>query len=235
MAAKPEPLGLMACKVVMRARVSSAAKAAGAVLLDHVNWTDFRCDPGIERIVKMAGYSRSNVQAGLQQLADDGIVTIRVHGSRMGRNSYDFCWDEIRRRDAAMQEALKSGSPPTRKQGGGDPESEAQTRVPNPKIEPVGQARKNWEGVAHRLPATQARPPPTARRSEAAETAAVRRWNGDLHKSFGQDPVTYAAIIAAIDAEIRDAATEAEIRKRGSGIATILEQLEDHGLTRGER
>ena len=76
----------MACKVIMRARLSASAKAVGAVLLDHVNWRDFRCDPGIERLVLLTGYSRSNVQAGLQQLQDGGIIAIHVHGSRSGRN-----------------------------------------------------------------------------------------------------------------------------------------------------
>lgn len=103
-----EPLGLKACKAIMRARVSGAAKCVGAVLIDHVNWRDpnFRCDPGIDRLVKLTGFSRSNVQTGIQQLVGTGLLFIHVQAGRSGRNRYEFSWDEIRRRDAEMQEAL---------------------------------------------------------------------------------------------------------------------------------
>ena len=234
---KTEPLKVIACKAIMRARLSGAANAVGAILLDHVNWGDFRCDPGIERLVGLTGYSRSNVQSGIDQLVAEGLLLVHVRGGRMGRNSYEFCWDAIRRRDDAMQVALFSGARRTRDQGEPRPEIRAQTRVLNPKSEPggaddrlpplsesdvsKGQARrekeKPWRGALQ-----------SASPREAAEAAALRRWNADLLARFKNDRSVYEAIVAAIDEVMQKEITAAEMRRHGDGIRYILEHLAEH-------
>ena len=93
----------------MRARVSAAAKSAFAVLLDHHNWKTGRCDPGLDRIVRLAGYSRKATWLGLQQLEAAGIIEIATHGSRSNRNGYRFRWDVIRALDGRAKAALGSG------------------------------------------------------------------------------------------------------------------------------
>jgi hypothetical protein len=233
---KTEPLKVIGCKVIMRARVSSGAKAVGAVLLDHVNWHDFRCDPGIERLADLTGYSRSNVQAGIDQLESDGLIVVHVRGGRSGRNSYEFCWDEIRRRDAAMQDALFSGARRTRDQGEARPEIRAQTRVLNPKGEPgfasdrqtppsksngsKGQARKEkerpWRGALRSLSP-----------GDAAEAAALRRWSADLLVHFKCDLAAYQAIVDAVDEDLQRKITAAEIQRHGAGLQYILDHRDE--------
>ena len=224
-----EPLRLMACKVIMRAHVSSAAKAAAAVLIDHVNWTDYRCDPSLARIARLSGYARSNVQAGIDQLENERLVVVRVHGGLMGRNQHDFNWTEIRRRDAEMQTALHSRRRVPHGQGVSDPGLGAQTRSYNPVSEPVGRSLDNkrygtgsitkWhtEGGRGRYL------PNTATPREVADAAAERHWDADLRQQL--DKSTYVAIVPQIDEAVRAAATTAEMRRRGAGVELILERV----------
>jgi hypothetical protein len=59
---------------------------------------------------------------------------------------------------------------------------------------------------------------------EAAEAAAVRRWNQALLDQFLGEPI-YLTIVDALDSELQAAATEAEMKRRGEGIACILRGL----------
>jgi hypothetical protein len=54
---------------------------------------------------------------------------------------------------------------------------------------------------------------------------AERRWTDALHKQFVHLPVTYAEIIDRIDTSMREAATDAEMHRRGSGLLHILGEL----------
>jgi hypothetical protein len=59
---------------------------------------------------------------------------------------------------------------------------------------------------------------------EAAQSAALRRWNNELLDRFRSTPL-YAVIIDAIDTELQNAATEAELKRKGAGLACIVQQL----------
>ena len=63
------------------------------------------------------------------------------------------------------------------------------------------------------------------RSADVARNEAERRWNNDLHKEFGSFPTTYAEIIETIDPAIQTAATNAELQKRGAGLAYIRDKL----------
>ena len=52
----------------------------------------------------------------------------------------------------------------------------------------------------------------------------MRRWNGDLLDRFRSTPV-YAVIVDALDEELQNAATEAELKRRGDGVDRILREL----------
>ena len=211
---KREPLALMASKVLLWARLPASAKTVGGILLDHVNWKpgeNYRCDPGIERLCELSGLSRSNVQEALNRLAADAIIVIHVHGGIGRRNAYEFVWDEIRARDAATQIALKTGRQPPWVQGGCRPDSRAQTRVQNPKEEPVGQARRE-NGPAR----------PTMSRRDAARQAAIARLDEDLRR-LGTD--VYEKIVSIMDDDLHVKAVEAEVESRGGGTTTVLRDL----------
>jgi hypothetical protein len=228
------PLGYIASKVIARARYSSAAKAAAIGLLDHVNWKTSRCDPSINRLVELLPFARSNIQSGLKAVEADGILIIHRHGGRSGRSSYEFNWDEIQRRDAEFQKALHSGRGTTRNQGAECSDIGAQTLSKNPNIEPGllraaaeplsepkasnGSARRDIVGrspLIPRLPSSQ----------QAAEAAALRRWNDDLLACLKDEPIVFEIIVELIDVDIQNAATEAELRRRGDGLRLILDYV----------
>jgi len=60
-----------------------------------------------------------------------------------------------------------------------------------------------------------------------ATTKAQRRWWRDLNERFAALPITYVEIIEAITDDLRLAATEHEIKRRGSGLDYLLKVLKD--------
>jgi hypothetical protein len=68
----------------------------------------------------------------------------------------------------------------------------------------------------------------TASSRIAAFDAAERRWATSLTTLYQNTPAVYAALIDQIDEDLRNAATELEMQKPGSGLHYILELLRDH-------
>jgi hypothetical protein len=64
-------------------------------------------------------------------------------------------------------------------------------------------------------------------RSEvAARDAAERRWNELFTKEFVAAPDVFARLVDAIDVDLHNATTDAELRKPGSGIGFLLKELD---------
>ena len=55
--------------------------------------------------------------------------------------------------------------------------------------------------------------------------AAERRWNTALLQRYASLPVTHAEIVRKIDTTLQVAATDAELRQRGAGLACIESAL----------
>lgn len=243
------PAAVIACKAIMVAHLSSAAKAAAAAILEHLNWTNGRCDPGLHRIADVAGYSRSNVHAGITQLAEAGLLSVASYGSRSShRNAYAFNWDELGRLYQVMALKLRPG--PSRKQDGAQsrsqdsdlPEIRTQTLTTNPEIEPLvrnsssraaqtqgnnRQAEKNEQRqrqlfLTHVVPGGKA-DATTGRQQAAANAAAEARWDRDLRQRLSLE--AYGSAVEAITPALQQAATEAELRKRGSGFDLLVSEL----------
>lgn len=226
-----EPLALMACKVFLRASVSSAAKAVAAVLLDRYNWKTRRCDPGFAGIARLAGCSRSGVRKAIDALKADGLLVVVRHGGGSGRNRYDFAWDEIRARDAIFQEAI--GYAPNGAQGvpqtghRGVPQTGHQTRRIKPDEETRGGKRgfsgKRIFGDGQRsilLPFSGAK---SLNQRDAAQNAAVQKLSKAL-RSRGLE--------AATSPETLSEAVAAELAKPGSGLPLIVDRLQRDRLAR---
>jgi hypothetical protein len=236
---KTEPLALMACKAVMRAHLSGAAVAVFAVLLDHVNWQTFRCDPGLERICTLTDYSRSSVQAGTDQLVAHAFIRVALHGGSGGRNSYVFNWALIRELDEKKQAALHSRPSRPEMSGLPRPEVQTQTRVENPISKPEGAGAgidrlsdpTVSKGQARRNASRDWRPAiqhPVGR--EAAREAALWRWDADLRN---HNPELYQYVLGVISEEVISEITAAEMQRRGDGLRYILDHLQD--LRRGTK
>lgn len=63
----------------------------------------------------------------------------------------------------------------------------------------------------------------------AAETAGLRRWNSDLLLRFRSMP-KFGAVVDAVDLAMQNAATEAELKQRGGGVAFIVSELLVRGV-----
>src|SRR5262249_5072140 len=71
------------------------------------------------------------------------------------------------------------------------------------------------------------------RSADAARVEAARRWSNALHERFAHSPVTYGEIIELIDTPMQEAATDVEMRRRGSGFLHILRELRMPSKGRG--
>lgn len=65
--------------------------------------------------------------------------------------------------------------------------------------------------------------------SAAAAASATRRWNNDLLKAFRSTP-TFEVIVEAMDLPMQEAATAAELKRRGGGRSYIIEVLLARGV-----
>jgi len=66
----------------------------------------------------------------------------------------------------------------------------------------------------------------SSRSHVAARDAAERRWNEALTKQFAAVPDIFVSLIDAIDPELQSTATDAELRRPGSGISVLLIELD---------
>ena len=240
-AEKVEPLALMACKAVMRARVSAAAKAAFAVLIDHHNWRSGRCDPGLSRIAKLSGYSRDAVQTGIKQLAETGFIQVMTHGGGSDRNQYIFDWQHIRSLDSDAKVAMGWGVNNPRGRGenahGGGGENAPQTRLIQPEEEPVslshcsdgerfqcreGQAKGSKPDWQYHMPYVVPGGKGTDR-SDAAGNAAERRRVAAIQK-LPKDQQA-AAWLSAMDEVPTETTKPVRRSKRMSSAEVNIESL----------
>jgi hypothetical protein len=60
----------------------------------------------------------------------------------------------------------------------------------------------------------------------AARDAAERRWNELFTKEFVAAPRAFGLLVDAIDVDLHNATTDAELRKPGSGISFLLMELD---------
>ncbi|MBN9011138.1 MAG: helix-turn-helix domain-containing protein, partial [Rhizobiales bacterium] len=228
--------------------LSTAEKAVAGCIIEHVNRKDGRCDPGIDRIAMLTGLHRRTVIRAVDRLDQLHFIEKERHGSRSLRNSYLPNWPLFREREADWRRRF-NGDPTEAPRSNGDtapvprvPPDRCQTS-PAASDSPVTQTSSGnlpkepsadivAQGAGHRSPADGGLKRLGGRRftgrasttpsSEAARTAAEKRWSSDLHNRYVGDADAYALIIDAIDTAMQEAATTAEMRKRGSGLPTIL-------------
>lgn len=85
------------------------------------------------------------------------------------------------------------------------------------------------EGSAHEPSSPNLRLERSNSAYAAAQAAAMRRWNNDLLFEFRSTP-TFAVIVDAMDPPMQDVATAAEMKRRGGGMAYLIEELVARGV-----
>ncbi|MDW9417406.1 hypothetical protein GOB15_23745 [Sinorhizobium meliloti] len=108
----------------------------------------------------------------------------------------------------------------------GDAVSQPCSRVEEPRTQSVSETRYGlMSGSVRRPPvpsATPARVAISITHKQAAEQSATRRWDADLRALGWQ---AHADAIERITPEIAEAATQAELKRKGGGLRLVLESL----------
>jgi predicted transcriptional regulator len=208
-------------------------RRVAAALVEHFNRVTSQCDPGLKRIADLLGISTRTVIRSIQRLEVVGLVRKVRHGGHLNRNHYELVWSRFQEIEAAWRvkfarsaqsrgtKMSPAGYQPCHMGGDSSGTQTCRTNLLN-------------ETCSKRLPKEQVKrvspssPSTTAggtRSAEAARVEAERRWTDALHEQFAHLSVTYAEIIDRIDTPMREAANDAEMRRRGNGLLHILREL----------
>jgi hypothetical protein len=155
------------------------------------------------------------------------------HGGHLNRNRYEPVWSRFQEIEAewrvrfrsahsVVTEMLPAGCPPCHM---GDDSSATQTCRTNLLNETCSKRLPKKEQAERAFSSSSSTTADGTRSAEAARVEAERRWTDALHERFAHLPVTYAEIIELIDIAMQEAATDAEMRRRGSGLLHILREL----------
>jgi hypothetical protein len=210
-------------------------RAIGAALLDHYNRKTGQCDPGLERIAKLLGISTRSVIRSMPRIEAAGLFRKVRHGGNSNRNRYEPDWQRFREIDAAWSARMHADSRArrvTKVSSGARQSCHIGGDRPVTQTCPSNLSKETCQKSLPRKEETRPAQKPfnitcaSTSRNDAARTAAERRWTTDLHKQFACLPRTYGEIIQAIDPTMQEAATVAEMRARGAGLAHILKRLQ---------
>jgi predicted transcriptional regulator len=210
-------------------------RRVAAALLEHFNRRTGQCDPSLERIAELLGISTRTVIRSNHRLERAGLFKKTRHGGHSNRNFYEPMWSRFREIEAAWSARFNSRAnsaasevSPARRQACHLEGDNRVTETCGSNLLKETYQRGHPKEAKGRGAESQfgARGPTTGVRSrDAAETAAERRWNDALHEQFRSLPQTYGEVIEAITPEIQAAATDAEMRCHGAGLAYILNRL----------
>lgn len=214
--------------------LTATDRQIGVALLEHFNRRTGQCDPSNGRIAALLQISPRTVIRSTKRLERAGFFLKIRHGGHGNRNSYTPNWAQFAAAHESWNQKFSNSrnhrrtnvSPGSRQSSHIDGDSSGiQTSWNNLKNQPqlagskeigpapcvAGRASKLFkEGTSS---------------SVAARTAAERRWSDALLQRFRTAPITYGEVVDAITPEIRTAATDAELRRAGSGIGYILAAL----------
>lgn len=240
--------------------LSGTEKCVAAAIVDSFNRRTGQCDPSFDRIAHLVGKSRRTVIRAVERLVQKRFVVKVRHGGHFHRNSYQPHWLQFRQMEILWkarqatrhwQPDLSPSTVPKPCHVAGDAGG-TQTILTNKSKEtclseegrnlPTGTGNKSDEGNS-RKGESIAISLPRLRHSDhiarsmfngsdlAARSAAERRWNSALMKRLVGKPELYARAIEAIDRKVIDAATDAEMAIKGSGVRRVIELLAAQGTS----
>ena len=251
---------LLAFKAISLSELTGTDKQVAAAIIDSFNRRTQQCDPSFDRIAHLVCKSRRTIIRAVQRLERMRFIIKVRHGGHFHRNSYEPNWAHFRQLEAqwkarrATRHWMTDVSPsmvPTPCHGGGD-KTDTQTILTNHSKatcppSPPGTDRNLREAEGRKWHPKEERSSPSPESGRtlrcrsikgavfndakfAARSSAERRWNSALLKRLIDTPDLYARAVEAIDVELQNAATEAEMKRTGGGLSHIIEQLVRQGL-----
>jgi hypothetical protein len=220
-------------------------------IVDSFNQKTGRCDPSLGRIAHLLGIHRRTVIRASKSLQALRVLIVDRHGGNHHCNSYQPNWAlfrEIEKRWAAVKKTShydKAGSnlsplPVSAECHSAGDQAVTQTNPTNHSNLTLGPSRAAGHNVkpaelsgpkrqprkpTWQRPFASSNLPAFSAARTAARGAAEKRWNKDLQDQFIKYPDRYAEIIQAIDGQLQEAATDAEMGKYGAGVAYLIEEL----------
>jgi hypothetical protein len=249
---------LLAYKAIaLSADLSTTEKRVASALIDSFNYRTTQCDPSLGRIAKLLGVHRRTVIRAWPKLEASRMFRKVRHGGKSHRNSYEPVWSRFRELDAQWKArfgADKLAREPkaslfqrqTCQVAGDVPVTQTSLRNQSEETKAEAalsrdpQAPKGWDvRKGHSREAGGSAPgfnryrrgsSISASSFEAARAAAERRWTLALHKHLAGSEKAYGEAIEMIDETLRASATDAELRRDGSGLAHVLLELSKRRL-----
>jgi hypothetical protein len=244
----------IAFKAIALSELTSAHKRVAAAVLDHYNRTTGRCDPSMKTLSILLAMSRRTVVRAVNSLAKQGYFERDRHGGNFHCNRYIPIWTKYRSIEANWRERRRAHrgrfdrmkvSPPPCPQGhvAGD-HGVTQTCPDNQFYETCMPVREGVQNLAEttgpgktmeRLRQQQRQQASRDRKAstgDIARDAAERRWVDELSRRYSADAAVYASVVAFIDRELQNRATEAELKQPGAGIELVEETLRQAGVVR---
>jgi predicted transcriptional regulator len=249
------PNTLLAHKAIsLASELSNSEKRVAAAIIDHFNRRTGQCDPSLDCIAELIGMSRRTVIRATDRLQKLGFIRRIRHGGHYHRNSYEPVWSRFLQVEADWKSRrsarrarfdapkLSSCSGQSRHVAGDttDPQTFPSNNLKETSDAEVLLQKHDAQSASNdkRCSAIEAnlrsnppnrertyRQPPSTPSLTAARDAAERRWNGELTSHFRDQPSIYSRIVEAIDVKLMNAATEAELRHRGSGLRFLIDEL----------
>ena len=251
----PQPLDILIAfkSIGLAPDLSVTDKRVAIALLDHFNRQTTQCDPSLDTLATLLGIHRRTVIRSVNRLVLFKYFRRIRHGGKFHRNFYQPLWPRFRELEAEWQsrrlkhsQRFREGNlspwqgPPEHPAGGNDvtqtslinlskgtlPSGSVRNgpQKKNVSNDPQGLTRKEqYSSIPHpNRPMFHVKETPSR---DAANAAAERRWNIALQNRYVSAPKAYGEIIGAIDPAMQAAATEAELKRHGAGLAYILDQL----------
>jgi hypothetical protein len=209
-------------------------RQVGCILIEHFNRRTGRLDPGIERMANLAGFHVRTVMRANDRLTRLKIFRKIRHGGYSNRNSYEPNWQYLREWNRTWTLKLKRKSTTTseslsdehsRHVQGGARVTQTYCTNPSKKTLDDGSARKEKRLTPISF-CSQAS-------SEAYRQTAQRRWDKDLLDHFRGRANEYSRVVEAIDQQLAEQATDAELQRRYGGLELILRTIATKGKGNG--
>lgn len=96
--------------IVLHPELSGGSKAVGAIILDHYNKKTGQCDPSINRLTNLSGLNKSSVIRAIKELGKMGLITRISHGGGHERNRYLPSFDCFKQIEESWKNSFKNGS-----------------------------------------------------------------------------------------------------------------------------
>ena len=233
--------------------LTGTEKRVAATIIDHFNRKTGRCDPALGSIARLLGLSRRTIIRAVGSLVLKGYIRKTRHGGYFHRNSYEPIWSRFRtnaakwtEQRAASQRSRMTDTSPLGRQAwhlGGDTDvtqtctnnslkktlavegPKTQTRTSSKPAASEGLTNEVRRARAYPIAEQRFHVKSTCSR-DAARDAAERRWNELFTKEFVASPLVFGRLVDAIDTDLHNATTDAELRKPGSGISFLLMELD---------